>query len=114
MLVLTDAATIYFYTLKHVTSIMTNEMNMRQFRDADKQLLDQRLSTFELGQVRPPQYDCQRQYAQPTVMVERQDTWYEKTFARGGKKSTKRKKMLSRENSGEVDLEGEREEEDDE
>ena len=47
-------------------------------------------------------------------MVERQDTWYEKTFARGGKKSTKRKKMLSRENSGEVDLEGEREEEDDE
>ena len=62
-MVLTDAGTIYFYTLKHVTSIMTNQMKMGQFRDADQQLLDQRVSTFELGQVRPPQYDCQRQYA---------------------------------------------------
>ena len=76
LIVSTNCRSILFYRLDHITSIMTKDLKVDEIRDSENNKLIQRLSTFELGSIRPPNYDCQK-YAQKICnKLKRQDTWY--------------------------------------
>ena len=56
------SGTIYFYRLEQGTSVMVREVRASEFRDSDHQLLDQTMSTFEIGCIEPPRFDCRNAF----------------------------------------------------
>ena len=54
LVVSVDSGTIYFYRLDQITSVMANQIKVPEIRDSENQKLDQNLTTFELGSIRPP------------------------------------------------------------
>ena len=69
---------MYFYRLEQGTSVMVKQFNTKELRDGERQVLDQKMTTFEIGCLEPPHFDCQKAI-QTTVNLKRQDTIYEKT-----------------------------------
>ena len=60
IIVFVRSGIIYFYRLEQGTSVMVRQVHPNQLRDSDQQLLDQKLSTLEVGCIEPPFYDFQK------------------------------------------------------
>ena len=60
LIVFVVSGILYFYRLEQGTAVMDRQIKTRQLRDSDGQLLDQIVSTFEVGCIEPPMYDCQK------------------------------------------------------
>lgn len=68
---------------------MVREVKTNEFRDSDHQLLDQNMSTFEIGCIEPPRFDCRNAF-QKTAMKRQQHFVDKKTI----------KKNLMKRNAG--------------
>ena len=79
LIVFVVSGILYFYRLEQGTAVMDRQVKTKQLRDADQQLLDQKVSTVEVGCIEPPRYDCQRPNYN-AANIQRQDTWYGKKF----------------------------------
>ena len=75
---------LYFYRLEQGTSVMVREIFTAELRDTDNQLIDQQVSSFEIGCIEPPRYDCRNAFKQQGI--KRQKTYNDKKEKRAKQK----------------------------
>ena len=51
---------------------MVREVKTNEFRDSDHQLLDQNMSTFEIGCIEPPRFDCRNAFQKTAIKRQQQ------------------------------------------
>jgi len=73
MIVLVRSGILYFYRLEQGTSVMVRQINPGELRDLDQIALGQLVSTFEVGCIEPPRYDCQKTSTVPSDLQRQND-----------------------------------------